>query len=84
VSVVDQLEEFLRERRDLAGDPLAAAAAALAVDIDDPGTAANVRAACVTAFQKAMVELRALVPAEEADDKLDELAKRRAARIAGA
>jgi hypothetical protein len=84
VSVVDQLEQFLRGRNDLAADPLAAAAMSLAADIDAPDTAASVRASCVTAFLKAMVELRASAPAEEADDKLDELAKRRSARIASA
>lgn len=77
MSVVDQLTEFLGAHKDLAPDPLAAAAMALAADIDAAETTAPARSASVTAFQKLMVELRGMAPAEKKVGKNDELRKRR-------
>jgi hypothetical protein len=77
MSVVDQLEQFLRDHPALAPDPLAAAASALASEIDAGQSVAQ----SAVAFQKLMVELRAMLPAERAVGKLDELKKRRAAKL---
>ncbi len=76
MSVSDAVEQFLRDRPDVAGDPVAAAAVALALELDreaDP--------AAVTAFLKLMVELRRMAPAEEAVDKVDELSKARERKL---
>lgn len=81
LSVVEQLAEFLAENKQIAGDPLAAAAMSLAADIDASGTAASARASSSVAFQKLMVELRAMLPAEKAVGKLDELKQRRVAKL---
>lgn len=77
MSVVDQLEEFLRDNPLIAPDPLAAAAAALAKEIDGGESVAQ----SAVAFQKLMVELRSMLPQEKAVGKLDELKKRRAAKL---
>jgi hypothetical protein len=72
MSVSDAMETFLRSRPDIAGDPVAAAAAALALELDRGGDAA-----VAASFLKLMTELRRLAPAEEATDQIDDLSERR-------
>lgn len=80
-SVSEALEEFLRAHPGLARDPLAAAISALALEIDSSGNSATAKASCAAAFHKMMVELRGMVPAEKAVDKVDDLQKRRSAKL---
>lgn len=76
MSVSDAMEQFLRSKPQLAADPVAAAAVAVALELDrggDPATA--------TAFLKLMAELRRLAPAEEENDAVDELSKARKRKL---
>jgi hypothetical protein len=88
MSVVEQLEEFLRANPTIASDPLAAAASALAGEIDDPPiakTGAVSIAASAVAFQKLMVELRRMLPEESSEvSKVDELQQRRKKKMGAA
>lgn len=77
----DLAEIALRDER-LAGSALAASAVALAREIDDPGNSATSKSMCAKALLETLDRLRSLAPQEEANDKLDELATRRSARVA--
>jgi hypothetical protein len=65
----------------LARSGLAAAALALARDLDADETSATARAACARSLVQVQRELRALAPAQEEVDALDELKARRDARV---
>lgn len=80
MSVSDAMEQFLRANPLVAADPVAAAAVAVALELDRGGDAA-----CATAFLKLMAELRKLAPAEEVEDKVAKLseARKRKLRVAG-
>jgi hypothetical protein len=65
----------------LARSGLAASALALARELDSPDTSATGKASCVRALQRALGELRAMGPVERADT-FDEIAARRAKRVA--
>jgi hypothetical protein len=72
-------------RRDkvLAESSLAASALALAREIDSPKNSATSKSMCARALRETMDRLRELAPAEEADDRLDDLSARRSARLHG-
>lgn len=63
----------------LARSGLAASALSLARDLDGDETSATARAACVRSLVQVQRELRALAPAPEEVDKIDELKARREA-----
>jgi hypothetical protein len=81
VSAVDVLETFLRAYPEMAADPLAPVAMAVAVDIDSPATEPNARASCTSVYLKVMTQLRLLVPEERAVDKVDDLKRRRESKL---
>jgi hypothetical protein len=64
----------------LAGSGLAAAALCLARELDAEDTSATAKAACARSLVQVARELRALAPAREETDELDELTARREAR----
>lgn len=63
---------------------MAAAALALARRIDSPKTSATATSMCARALSETLAELRALMPPEEENDGVDEIAERRATRREGA
>jgi hypothetical protein len=65
----------------LARSGLAAVALSLARDLDSMETSATARAACARSLVQVQRELRALAPAVEEVDALDELKARREARV---
>lgn len=65
------------------GSALGAVALALAREVDAAGNSATSKSMCARALVETLDRLRGLVPAEESADGLDELASRRAARVAG-
>jgi pyruvate/2-oxoglutarate dehydrogenase complex dihydrolipoamide acyltransferase (E2) component len=67
----------------LARSGLAASALALARELDDPDNSATSKSMCAKSLIDALERLRELAPDEEGNDALDELASRRAARLAG-
>lgn len=81
-AVLRDLAALAKRDSDLARSGLALTALALARQIDMAfnGTAASNAANALVAVLK---ELRELSPAEEESDALDDLARRRAARLAG-
>jgi hypothetical protein len=71
----------LRERApDLADSAIAASAAALARELDDPENSATSKSMCAKALADAMTKLREWAPPIEKKDGLDELRTRRTAR----
>lgn len=87
LSVVAAVERDLAElaKRDkaLASSAMAAAALALARELDAKNSATS-KSMCARALTETLEKLRALAPDEEAHDQLDSLAARRAARVAAA
>jgi hypothetical protein len=65
----------------LARSGMAASALALARELDSPDTSATAKAACSRSLVQVQRELRALAPAVEEVDALDELKARRDARV---
>lgn len=65
---------------ELADSSLAAAALALAKEIDSSGNSATSKSMCARALLETMDRLRALAPPQEAADKLDDLKQRRETR----
>jgi len=63
---------------------LAAAALALAREIDDPENSATSKSMCAKALQDILSQLRALAPQKRERDRLDELAEKRTRRRATA
>jgi hypothetical protein len=84
MSVVKSVEADLRDlaKRDkqLAKSGLAASALALAGEMDDPGNSATSKAMCARALAETFDRLRALAPAAQEKDRIDELSARRSAR----
>jgi hypothetical protein len=70
------------EHPELAQGALAASALALAREIDTPGNSATSKSMCAKALLDTLDRLRELAPSDAGDDRLDELATRRAARTA--
>ena len=69
----------MRRYPDLARDPLAAAVAAMALRIDTDQDAPS-----AAVFLKLMGELRRMLPEEQEESKVDELQRRRAAKMGAA
>lgn len=67
---------------DMAKSSLALSALALAALIDDPGNSATSRSMCARELRETLVALAAACPEVREADGVDELAGRRAARIA--
>jgi hypothetical protein len=83
VSVTEALAAELEAWPDaLADSTLAATAKALAAELDSK-TSATSKAMCAKALSDLMAQLRELAPDEKGGDRLDDLAERRAARLAG-
>lgn len=61
---------------------LAAAALELARQLDDVGNSATSKSMCARSLIETMDKLRELAPPEEESDALDDLAAKRAARLA--
>lgn len=76
-AVLRDLEAF----GDLRDSSLAAAALALARELDSPGNSATSKSMCARALRESLDRLRELVPDEPEADKLDELSAKRAARV---
>lgn len=68
---------------DLADSTLAASCLAMAREVDTPGNSATSKSMCVARLMEALEQLRELTPVQTEGDKLDDLATRRATRIAG-
>jgi hypothetical protein len=84
VSVVEALERELGLMGERAsGSALAASALVLARQLDDPGVSATSKSMCARALRELLDRLRELAPEEDAGDRLDEIAARRASRRAG-
>lgn len=67
---------------DLAESALAASAVAMALEIEHPYNSATSKSMCQARLMDALRELRALAPEEEAMDGIDQLAAKRAERLA--
>lgn len=76
------LRQIAKRDPELAKSGLAASALALAAELDDPDNSATAKAACARALTETLDRLRELVPPAVEQDRLDELAAARAARIA--
>lgn len=85
MAVVEAVERDLAEiaKRDktLAESALALTALALAREIDKPNNSATSKAMCAKTLMDALEKLAGLAPAGEEHDKIDELRKRRAAKL---
>lgn len=68
---------------DLASSGIAAAALALAAEIDDPNNSATSKSMCARALREALDRLRELMPPAKERNKLDDLASRRTKRLEG-
>lgn len=66
---------------DLRGSGLAAAALALARDIDTPGNSATSRSMCARELREHLDRLRELAPPKKERDRLDDLKDSRVARL---
>ena len=62
---------------------LASSALALAAQMDDPGTKATAMANCANSLAQVLARIEEGLPAEVTEDDLDDLAARRARRLAG-
>jgi hypothetical protein len=79
-SVLRDLDELPDE---LANSALGASAIALAREMDKPKNSATSKSMCSKSLLDLMNRLRELAPPKEEEDGLDDLSKRRAARLAG-
>ncbi len=86
-AVVDAVErdvEIIRQTDpELADSALAAAALAMAYELENPYNSATSKSMCERALLETLDRLRERLPEREGSDALDELASRRAARVAG-
>lgn len=76
------LERIRKRDPELADSALAASAVAMAYEIDHPYNSATSKSMCQARLAEAMKALRDLAPPEEAKDGIDQLAERRADRLA--
>lgn len=76
-----ELRELDKRVSGLSKLTLAASALALAREIDDPSNSATSKSMCARALNETMDRLRQLAPAEEDETPLDDLQKRRAAKL---
>jgi hypothetical protein len=83
VSVVDAVRVEVAGYGDpWSGSALAATALALAAELDDAENSATSKSMCAKALMDALEQLRALAPAREESDQVDEVAARRRDRRA--
>jgi hypothetical protein len=82
-AVERDLEALARRDQDLASSGLAATALTMARALDDPKNSATSKSMCARVLSDTLARLRALAPAAEERDGLDDLSARRAARRAG-
>lgn len=83
MGVVDSvLRDIEKLGPDAADTGLAATALALAAELD-AGNSATSKSMCATALIKVMQELRASAPPKIQEDRVDEIAQRRARRVGG-
>lgn len=84
MSVTEAVERELKAMPAAVGrSAVAAAALAMAGEIDDPGNSATSKSMCSKELREAMTALRALAPAKRKSDQIDDLTKRRAKRLTG-
>ena len=81
-AVKRDLAELAKRDPRLATSGMAASLLALAREIDKPGNSATSKSMCAKALNETWADLLARAPAEEVEDRIDDLSKRRAARIA--
>lgn len=82
--VLDAVQRDLKDfPAQLAQSALGATAEALATELDDPTNSATSKSMCAKALADVMSQLRALAPPKKEGDRLDDLAERRASRLAG-
>src|ERR1017187_1307213 len=75
--------DLARIPEELADSALAAACLAMARELDSPINSATSKSMCAKALLDILNRLHELIPADEERDDLDDLATRRAARLAG-
>lgn len=84
MSVLEAVEAELavvaKRDRALASSGLAAAALAMARELDDPGNSATSKSMCAGKLIVALGELRDLLPPEQKRDGVDDLSERRSKR----
>ena len=81
-AVERDLKALARLDKGLAESPEAATALALARELDDPENSATSKSMCAKQLLECLEALRARAPEAKEDDPLDQLAARRAARLA--
>jgi SpoVK/Ycf46/Vps4 family AAA+-type ATPase len=88
VTRVGVVENVLRDIEKLGPEAaetgLAATALAVAQRLDDPGTSSTSVSMCSKSLIDVLRELRALAPPKIQEDRVDEIAQRRAYRVGGA
>ena len=82
-AVKQDLADIRRRDKKLADSALAASALVLAAELDAENSATS-KSLCARALREALDRLRELAPAPRESDDVDEVAKRRAKRRAGA
>lgn len=82
-AVKRDLAAIARRDKQLAECGLAAAALALARELDSPRNSATSKSMCARALRETLDRLSELAPEEQQEDRLDDLSARRAKRIAG-
>lgn len=83
MSVVEATErDVARLPSALRDSALAASALALAAELDSAGNSATSKSMCAKALLETLDRLRELTPPQEENDQLDQLAERRARRLA--
>jgi pyruvate/2-oxoglutarate dehydrogenase complex dihydrolipoamide acyltransferase (E2) component len=80
--VVAAVKRDLADMGAVGRSALAASALALARELDNPENSATSKSMCAKALIETMDRLRAQAPPKKENDRLDELAARRAARVA--
>lgn len=77
-----EIESWRGMAAKLADSTFAAMAIALAYEVEDPYNSATSKAYCARELRETMTLLRAMLPADEKKDGIDDLERRRAERLA--
>ena len=80
-AVTSEVDLLAKRARPVAESSLAALAGVMAREIDSPGNSATAKSMCAGRLIDALDRLHQMVPAEVERDGLDELQKRREARL---
>jgi hypothetical protein len=83
-AVLADLASLKKRDSELAGSALAMSALTMAYEMSNPYTSATAKSMCAKALTDAMKQLRDLAPPAKEADAIDDLADRRAQRLAGA